>query len=152
SRALRAGAIEEAGEVLIPALRRGQARLHRRRAVADREHARPRAAVAEIHARVCWSATGEDPCHRDALPQGRTALQDPRISLALNPSPMAVDSGPRRRRPRRPLATRLVEPARTSPMAKTPGQLVSSGKARLRPVSAPPMRLAPVTTKPLSST
>src|SRR5258708_3982643 len=38
-------------------------------------------------------------------------------------------------------ATRLTEPARTSPIAKTPGRLVSSG----------PWRLSPVRTKPVSS-
>src|SRR4029077_16484770 len=38
-------------------------------------------------------------------------------------------------------ATRLTEPWRTSPIAKTPGRLVSSG----------PWRLSPVRIKPLSS-
>jgi hypothetical protein len=46
--------------------------------------------------------------------------------------------------------TRLVEAARTSPMANTPGMLVSSGSA-----ARPAARLAkpfPVTTNPLPST
>src|SRR5207247_1497427 len=41
-------------------------------------------------------------------------------------------------------ATRLTDPERTSPIAKTPGRLVSSGRP-------PPPRLASVSTKPLSS-
>ena len=67
--ALRARAGEEAGEVLIPAVCRRQARLHRRRAVADREHAGAGAALAQIHAGLCRPAAGQDPRHRDALPQ-----------------------------------------------------------------------------------
>ena len=49
SGAVRAGALEEAGEVQLPAVRRRQARLYRRRAVADREHAGPGATAAPLH-------------------------------------------------------------------------------------------------------
>ena len=64
----------------LPALRRGQARLHRRCLVADREHAGAGAAPPPLHARICRAAAGEDPRHRDALPQRRPALQDPRAA------------------------------------------------------------------------
>ena len=47
---------------------RGQARLHRRRAVADREHARAGAAAAALHAGICRAGAGQDPRHGDAVP------------------------------------------------------------------------------------
>ena len=41
------------------------------------------AAAAPLHAGICRAAAGEDPRHRDALPQRRPALQDPRAELVL---------------------------------------------------------------------
>ena len=66
----------------LPALRRRQTRLHRRRAVAGREHAGARAAASPLHAGICRPGAGEDPRHRDPLPQRRPSLPHPRIELA----------------------------------------------------------------------
>src|SRR5262249_41668286 len=49
-------------------------------------------------------------------------------------------------------AARLVEPARTSPMANTLGWLVSSDRTARRDALVPSVKSALVTTKPLSST
>ena len=82
SRALDGRCRQEAGEVFLPAVRRRQALVHRRRHEPGREHARPVAAAAPLPARVRRHRSGRHQRHRDADAQGRPQVQDPRAELA----------------------------------------------------------------------
>src|SRR5437660_5206728 len=78
---------------------------------------------------------GVNTCGHHALPVGTisagrvpaSARKACSAATACAPSPTAA-------------ATRLVEPARTSPMANTPRTLVSSGRPASLPVSTKPLR------------